>query len=221
MDWEHHFRSMSKSIPRNTVEFGSESQPETGFGSFLGEHTVDDLKHLIEAYDYAFTELEHKVEELPPTDPRTAEWMSEFMTLRERYLVARTAATKTINEWSVLPDSARTCEPEYQAVLRALQRNEDAYDRGDYQDLYNRLSELLKYKPVLNMPQPKEDFDTAFLKATSGVTSGVQAALNPIDTLSNAVRANPATTILLVGGGLLALKFLLTPARLFPGIPLR
>lgn len=219
MDWEHHFRRLPKTIPRNSVQFGSEQPAE--FGEFLGEHTVDDLLHMMEAYDGAFNQIENKIQDLPPTDPKTAEWMSEFMTLRERYLIARSAAQKVVDEWSVLPNSVRTAEPEYQGILRALQKEVDAYQRGDYQDLYNRLSELLAYRPNIYMPQPKQDFDTAFLHATSGVASTIDTALHPLDSLSNAFKRKPIHVILAAAGGVLLLKFLLTPAKLFPGIPFR
>lgn len=204
MNWERHFKN--RSIPRNST---------ADFGAFLGTHTIDDLRHLLDAYDYAFSELDKSAQKLSPTDPRTAEWLSEWRTLKERYNLAKVSAVAAINEWSIQPDSIRTCPKEYELILRALQREPDAYQKGDYQDLYNRMSELLKYKPQLNMPQPKQDFDTSFMANTAGVADAVDMFVHPWEY----AKKHPVMTGLSVLSTLFMLRKFLTPSILvFPGI---
>jgi hypothetical protein len=219
-NWEQHFRRTRKSE-------GAQ------FGAFLGTHTITDLKQLVAAQDYTFSQIDGQVPKLlvPPLvlDSRVADWMADWQKLKARYADARAKAQKTIEAWSIQPDSVRSAEDEYQGILKSLDSSLanlqlNGYQKGDLQDLYNRMAEIGAHPQFPNMPQPTKtgDFDaqlsdsvnTGLLSPLADLGEGI---VHPMDALKKQLLGHPIRSAAIVVGGLFALKFILasSPAGLF------
>lgn len=210
INWEQHFRAMRR--PK---------QDEPQFGAFLGKHSIADLKQLIAAQDYVFSQIDGQVPKLlvPPLvlDSRVADWMSDWQKLKTRYAAARANAQKVVNEWSIQPDSVRTAEDEYQGILKALDSSLanpqlNGYQKGDLQDLYNRMAEIGAHPQFPDMPQPnpKDDFDTQFVQQTAAIADVGHAIIHPWDAFTGQLKAHPFRTVAIGLGILVALRIALT-----------
>jgi hypothetical protein len=208
-NWEQHFRGMRR------------KQEHPQFGAFLGSHTIADLKQLVAAQDYTFSQIDGQVPKLlvPPLvlDARVADWMADWQKLKARYATARANAQKTIDSWSIQPDSIRTAEDEYQGVLKSLDSSLanpqlNGYQKGDLQDLYNRMAEIGAHPQFPNMPQPdpKDDFDTQFIQKTESIADVGHAIVHPWDALTGRFKAHPFQSAAIVLAVLVGLRIALT-----------
>jgi hypothetical protein len=214
INWEQHFRAMRR-VP---VGQGTNGNPQ--FGAFLGSHTITDLKQLIAAQDYTFSQIQSQEPKLlmPPLvlDPRVSDWVSDWEALKKRYAVARAKAQSAIDSWSLQPEQIRTAENEYKGVLAALDSSLanpelNGYQKGDLQDLVNRMSDIGAHPQFPNMPQPdpKQDFDQQFIETTKPFSDLGDTILHPWDKFTGQLKAHPVRYAAMGVGVLLALKFVL------------
>lgn len=212
-DWERHFRGMNRAAP------------DPQFGAFFGTHTIADLRQLVAAQDYTFNQMDSQTVKLllPPLvmDPRVADWMQDWQNLKNRYAAARGKAQAAIDSWSIQPDSIRTAEDEYQGILKSLDTSLanpqlNGYQKGDLQDMLNRMTEIGAHPQFPNTPQPdpRQDFDQQFLdSANHGVLSPLanlgETIVHPIDTITSQLKAHPLRWAAIGVGGLFVIKFLL------------
>ena len=139
--------------------------------TIAGRHTVGELKDLLAAKDNIVTSLKAKWFSLGPkwqgANPVEADdWASDFEAFQERYASARRSAQTTIDHvaFAVIGDQL-PAEDEYEGILRALtvQRN-GSYEKGDVQDLYNRIAKVNGGNFGIPTPQPvATDADAAYL----------------------------------------------------------
>lgn len=212
MNWEQHFRGMRRggAVP---------ARPE--FGAFLGTHTIADLKQLLAAQDYTFSQIDAQVPKLlvPPLvlDTRVADWMADWQALKQRYANARAKAQSTIDSWSIQPDSIRTAEAEYQGILGSLDSSIanptlNGWQKGDLQDLLGRMADIGAHPQFPNMPQPnpKDDFDTQFIETTKPLSDLGGAILHPWDAFTSQLKAHPFRSAAIALGIVVALRIALT-----------
>jgi hypothetical protein len=161
VDWESHFKKVSKG--------------KTQFGTFMGQQTVGELRDLINAQDNQLAQIEHELTMIPTSDD---EIFSDFAALKVRYKRARDVAQNSINNastltgWTVLPDSVRTVQPEFDGVLRALKQVPGTVTKGDLADIAKRMGPSLYIKPL---PQPKAaDLDLKGYKAADDMTKQIE-----------------------------------------------
>ncbi len=209
MNWEQHFRGMKRG-----------AAPTPQFGAFLGIHTIADLKQLVAAQDYTFSQIQAQESKLltPPlvADPRVPDWVADWEMLKRRYAVARALAESAITSWSIQPDTIRTAEVEYQGILKSLDSSLantalNGYQKGDLQDMVNRMTEIGAHPQFPNMPQPdpKQDFDTQFIETTQPFSDLGHGILHPWDAFTGQLKAHPVRYAAMGVGALLALKFVL------------
>jgi hypothetical protein len=215
INWEQHFRGMRR---------GNQTSPPE-FGAFLGLHTIADLKQLVAAQDYTFAQVNAQLPKLlmPPLvlDARVADWVSDWAALKNRYNAARIKAQSAIDSWSIQPDTIRTAGAEYDGILASLDSSLanpqlNGYQKGDLQDLVNRMSDIGAHPQFPNMPQPdpKQDFDTQFIEATEPLSDLGHTILHPWDGLVDGLRAHPIRYAAIAIGIVVALRVALgfTPA---------
>jgi hypothetical protein len=214
INWEQHFRGMRR-----------DNVPPPQFGAFFGSHTIADLKQLVAAQDYTFAQVNAQLPKLlmPPLvlDARVADWVSDWAALKNRYNAARIKAQSAIDSWSIQPDSIRTAEDEYKGILASLDSSLanpqlNGYQKGDLQDMVNRMSDIGAHPQFPNMPQPdpKQDFDQQFIETTQPLSDLGHTILNPWDTLTGNLKAHPIRYAAIAIGIVVALRFALgfTPA---------
>jgi len=145
--------------------------------TLLGQHTADELQDLVDAKDTIVSTLKREYDALAgawqakrPADDE--DWRSDFERFSARYAKARKDARFALARASVtpLPGSAIPAEDEYEGILRALTvvRN-GSYQKGDVQDLYNRLADFKGSSFAIPTAQPRatSDLDARYY-ATSG-----------------------------------------------------
>jgi len=180
----------------------------------LGHHTVAELRDWLSALDYEAGQIASAYATFAPTwqaqDAATHhEWASDWKALQARYHAARARAQFATLRAQIdvgVPDSMIPVEDEWQGVLHALAKTPGAVGKGDFQDLYNRLS-AAQGKPVdvSKTPQPTAtDADLSAYKAADVVIRAGESAARAL----SPSRVSPGTKIL-VGGGIL-LGLLLT-----------
>lgn len=135
--------------------------------TILGLQTVAELRDLVEAKDYLVSQVQkaydsHAVFWSNSDKEASKEWKSDWDSFRIRYKAARMVADSAFAraKLSLASESVIPAEVEYRAVMRALTINPDkGYSRGDFQDLYNRLSAVTTID-TSKAPQPRRpDFD--------------------------------------------------------------
>lgn len=209
MNWEQHFRGMRR----------GKASPQ--FGTFFGSHSIADLKQLVAAQDYTFSQIDAQVPKLlvPPLvlDSRVVDWMTDYQALKARYATARAKAETAISAWSIQPDTVRTAENEYQGILQSLDSSLAnpqlaGYQKGDLQDLYNRMAEIGAHPQFPNMPQPdpKQDFDTQFIQQTAPLSDLGHSILHPWDAFTGQLKAHPFRYAAIALGIVVALRIALT-----------
>ena len=147
--------------------------------TILGHHTVAELRDWLAAVDYQANQIAGSFKSFAPTwsahDGATArDWSSDWSAFLSRYRTARARALLVIGRAQVelgIPDSVIPVEDEWQGVQNALARTPGSIAKGDFQDLYNRLS-AAQAKPIdmSATPQPTAvDADLGAYKAADAV----------------------------------------------------
>lgn len=208
-NWEQHFRSLRR----------GKATPQ--FGTFFGTHTIADLKDLLAAQDYTFTQIDNEVPKLmvPPLvlDSRVADWVTDWQNLKTRYQAARQKALDAINGWSIQPDSVRGAEAEYQGILGALDSSIansslNGYQKGDLQDLVNRMTEIGAHPQFPAMPQPTQsaDFDQQFIQQTATIADVGHGILHPWEAFTSQLKTHPFRSAAIALSLLIAIRIALT-----------
>ena len=179
----------------------------------LGHHTVAELRDWLAAIDSQMAQTAAAYAAFAPTweaqDPAAHhEWDGEWKALQTRYGTARTRAqiafAKALVEVGV-PDSLNPVEDEWQGVLHALAKTPGAVQKGDFQDLVNRLT-AAEGKPVdmSKMPQPKAaDADLGVLQAANTTIRTGEKAVDAIVRAGKEIAPSKGTaTLVVVGLGL-------------------
>lgn len=163
--------------------------------SVLGFHSVAETKELLAAKDYDIKQVQDAFEAFAPewlrNDPLTAaDWTSDWNTFGVRYSAAKTGAVigmAALNAASPLvPENLVPAEPFWNGILRALSKTPGFVQRGDFQDLHNRLVSA-QNKPVdfSGQPQPTNasDADLAVFQASDATLKALgDVAVQGIDT---------------------------------------
>lgn len=160
-----------------------------GFGSVLGKMTVAEADELIKAKDYDFTQIAQKYIQVGPNwrernPAEYADFMKDYMALMDRWATAKQAVQKKLTVlaagFSLLPNSAIPAQAEYDQLLEALTRTPGRWQKGDIQDIHDRLSKAgiaANVGPVVypNQPQPKApDLDIKPYQAADVVVKKVE-----------------------------------------------
>jgi hypothetical protein len=143
--------------------------------------------------------------------------MADWQKLKARYATVRAKAQSAIDSWSIQPDSIRTAEDEYQGILKALDSSLanpqlNGYQKGDLQDMYNRMAEIGAHPQFPNMPQPnpKDDFDTQFIQQTESIADVGKAILHPWDAFTGQLKSHPFRSAAIGIGIIAALRIAFT-----------
>jgi len=151
--------------------------------TLLGHHTADEFFDLVNAKDSVIKTMSDSRASFQWNDATAAsDWDSDFATLRNRYdsAVLKGKATIIAETTSSVPLSMLPVEDEYQAVLAALSKTPGSTQKGDLQDLSNRLQIAGAQQDFSAMPQPQAtDLDLQTFQATGAVTT-------PVDTTAAA-----------------------------------
>lgn len=116
----------------------------------LGRHTVADLQDLLSAKDGDMFAIDRGYADFGPMwseqEPRAHDaWLNEYQGLLARYGAARADAHEFIERVKAdrlrPPPSVVAAESYYEAILRALQREEGKVSPGDKFDIIARLTE--------------------------------------------------------------------------------
>lgn len=185
--------------------------------TILGKHSVEELKQLLEAFDYTVDQVQKDFNAFEPEwSSRELDkervWKNEWTALRKRYSSARKRAIFTILASNVvtLPFSMIPAEDEYEALRRALKRSPDGpFETGDLQDLYNRLVLAQKrHTDFSEMPTPTGDVDLTVMNTLGDTLTELKKAKASF--ASEPVVQNLA---LYIGGGVFALGAILILSR--------
>jgi hypothetical protein len=129
----------------------------------LGHHSIGELKDWLSAVDYetgqiavAYTSFASAWQAQDAATHK--DWATDWKSFQARYGAARAKARSVIARSRLevgIPESLLPVEDEWQGVLHALAANPGTVAKGDFQDLYNRLT-AAQGKPVdmSKMPQP-------------------------------------------------------------------
>jgi hypothetical protein len=179
--------------------------------SFLGTHTVDELKEWLAALDYQVERVEaaRAASTWQRSDPAGfAAWAVDWAALRRRYDAAHAFAQGAVDDpVTSFFGSVGAVGNEWEAVARATTQVEGTQTRGDLQELVDRFN-VGDGKRITfpDNPQPTaKDFDLAGYQAADTVIRQT-----PVGTVGRALGLEagsmPLSTKLLIGGGL-ALAF--------------
>jgi hypothetical protein len=135
-------------------------------GTILGNHSVAELSELLTAKDVEQDRIESAFAALDkskvPVD-LLSDWTQDWAALKGRYAQARAAALVKIEDTKgqLLLSAANTgAEDEWQHVLHALTRVTGHYQKGDVQDVYNRVVAMGAQVDMKNIPQPSASSDS-------------------------------------------------------------
>lgn len=162
--------------------------------TFLGSPSREDRIHYAKTYDEAIRVMSNKLSQISrgwERENKTEynEFVNDFHTMRERWNVARGAFNISTGD----PPAS------YERMRRAVRKNlEGAYQKGDYQDLYNRLSEKAGGFGYSIEPMPR-DFDLVVIKT--------------VDTATKQLEKTATDLTPLIVGGVLATALLTLLAR--------
>ena len=155
-------------------------------------YTVAELQDLLAAKDPDLASMEAQFHALDPQwrklDPKANDaWLSDYNALKLRYSLARAAAAATIAAASILPDAVlplAPADPQYRLVLKSLQSTEGLTSPGDFQDLFQRLSDAKTqirnaqgqpyealFEPPIAQPRRGTDADQAIIRDTGWAAS--------------------------------------------------
>lgn len=147
--------------------------------TILGQHTVNEIQDLLAAKDYTIKQIKTARDTMVWTDPvAAADWDKDFAALNKRYDAAALRARAVIISTYATSGGAVPAEGTYQDVLSALSKIPGTTQKGDLQDLSNRLKEAGAAQDFSQMPQPKAtDADLAGFKAAdTTIKAGESAA---------------------------------------------
>ncbi len=173
--------------------------------SFLGTHTVDELKEWLAALDYQTGRVESArgASSWQRSDPAGfAAWAVDWSALRRRYDAARKFAQGAIDDpVTSFFGSVGTVGNEWEAVARATTQVEGRQTRGDLQELVDRFN-VGDGKRITfpDNPQPTaKDFDLGTYKAADTVIRET-----PVGAVGRALGLEagsmPLSTKLVIGG---------------------
>ena len=192
----------------------------------LGQHSVSELKLLLKNKDSELADMQKAFASFGPSwsksDPATfSAWSSDYDNLKRRYGMASVEAKAEIIGGEMVPllsDDNIPAETGYQAVIGALQAQSGVVNKGDLQDLFNRLQaaqtsqgQATYTETPLTQEEKGHDTDLNVLQVATKAQDVIDAA---------AKKTKPSATteaVLIVGGvavGLLALKVALSSVRL-------
>jgi hypothetical protein len=113
--------------------------------SFLGKPTIADEITLVAAKDHDTTAVIDAFKSFSPTwvkkdGAAMAAWLADWGAFWKRWQSARQAANREILAAKVnLTPNDRLLSGSYNGILRAFTREQGRFQKGDFQDLYNRL----------------------------------------------------------------------------------
>ena len=144
--------------------------------TFLGNQTIGELNDLLANWDPRMADLGNAFAQFSPqwvnSDPGTFEdWSNDWAALGDRWTAARSAAQTFLNETSILPASTTSAQGAYDSIMKAIRQNYPpdgaAIKKGDWDDLYQRLTAAMGHAPPITTVQPTAtDFDQQVLAAT-------------------------------------------------------
>ena len=128
--------------------------------TIAGRHTVGELRELLAAKDNIAKTLDQKWEQLQSkwrsvNNAEAEDWLIDFDIFKDRYQKARRKAVTAISYYGAISDEYPV-EDEYEGVIRALTvKRNGSYEKGDVQDLYNRIAKVNGGNFGIPTPQPQ------------------------------------------------------------------
>jgi hypothetical protein len=149
--------------------------------TIFGSHTIGELKDLLRAKDNIAKSLEAKWFELAPrwqaaNKSAADDWQADFQAFKERYQKARNSAQLKIDTGRFIPFSDDLpADEEYEGIIRALTvKRNGTYEKGDIQDLYNRIAKINGAGFGIPTPQPQSvDRDLDYYKTSGTVLTAL------------------------------------------------
>lgn len=146
--------------------------------TILGKHTVSELKELLDAKDYQIRQVDEKAKSI--FSHLDQDWQNDWSMFLDRWKLARGKAnsmiTKTLLANSFVGPTVMPAEDEYQAVLHALTHTTGTVQKGDFQDLSNRVDAISKID-FSKTPQPNAlDLDLAGFKNADSTKKAIDEA---------------------------------------------
>lgn len=189
----------------------------SSFGTEMGLYTIAELRDLIKAKDQEMQAMTDAYNHFAPTwhGADADDFANDWHALLARYAAARTIASAAMANTSIfIPDNMNPVDSEYHGVINALIQHEGMTAKGDFQDLYNRLT-TAQNKPVegkdfhVGQPTKGSDADENALKATGNFMDHLNKAKPAIALSVAGIAASALASVLpipILGiGGIVAL----------------
>lgn len=150
--------------PPSAAGFGYES---AGFGAIPGPsgmiQTISDVNDLLANWDPRMKELNAQSQGVGDSD-----FMNDLAGLNTRYNKAVSDAKSAISDssWNPLPASMIPADNAYQSIVKALKQDPSTISKGDFDDLYARLSKV-KAVTLTTVQPTTQDVGDTFYKATA------------------------------------------------------
>jgi len=157
---------------------------EAEFGTFMGNHTIQELKDLIAAKDVDMAQLNKQQADFTHTwmqsDPAACGlWLNDLQALNNRYDAAK-ASANTYLTISAADFTAGGSEASYNAILDALNPmwRQNTSAPGSYGDLITRITAAGAKIQAWQVPQPtpNSDYDLNTYKASDTAVKGIEHA---------------------------------------------
>jgi len=149
---------------------------------FLGQYTISDLKALLAAKTHDVNALSDAFKAFHAEWARKdgaalANWLTDWGAFWNRWQTALSNAKTIIatSNVSPIPASQFLADGAYKSVLRALTRTQGQIQKGDFQDLYSRLSRAGAQVDMTGAPQTStRDLDLDMYNATNKAAHAIE-----------------------------------------------
>ncbi len=154
---------------------------------YMNQHTLSDVRDLIRAKDYLFSEMQKSFDAVPLEAFDRSKWDSEFQSMVGKYKAARTIAQLKIGTLNgFIPGST---------ILPEMFPAPDDWDRiltiiAPSQELYIRLLKMGAHIDDTKTPQPSlsADLDIQFYKGSGAIIKAGEGAAKDLAKQGAAVR---------------------------------